>query len=167
MSLKHDHKLSAKELVDRLAADLISNLHGNPHSDSAPSEHSSRRIEEVRDKVLAFFGASRKHFDVIFTANATASIKLVMESFRDLPATHSSTVEGPGQYWYGYHVDAHTSLVGVRETTNGLHTCFAQDQEVEDWLREESVPRELRMASTAEGRLGLFAYPGQSNMTGR
>lgn len=150
-----------------MATDLISNLFGNPHSDSAPSAYSSHRVEEVRKKVLNYLGADEQNFDVIFTANATAAIKLVMESFRDLAATHSSKAPRLGQYWYGYHLDAHTSLIGVRETTNGRHTCFTNDKEVEDWLHGEYVSEELKMASTAEGRLGLFAYPGQSNMTGR
>lgn len=130
------------------------------HSDSTPSARSSQRIEAIRARVLRFFRADPAEFDLIFVPNATAAIKLVMESFRDLAAA-SGQRNLPGQFWYGYHGDSHTSVVGVRETTNGLHHCFETDDEVEQWLdgRVDS--------GCMPGQLGLFAYPGQSNMTGR
>ena len=64
-------------------------------------------------------------------------------------------------FWYGYHKDAHTSLVGVREATKGRHRCFGSDNEVEEWL-DEGIN-----ASPGDNSLYLFAYPGQSNMNGR
>jgi len=90
-----------------------------------------------------------------------------MEAFRDNQSAswlHSGKrVRG---FWYGYHKDAHSSLVGVREVTNGAHRCFQTDQEVNDWInRRESWRTSIRRPK--KGQLGLFAYPGQSNMTGR
>lgn len=87
---------------------------------------SGNMVDSVRLQALAFFNADPKDFDLVFTQNATASIKLVGEAFRDL---------GDGNFWYGYHKDAHTSLVGVRELTKGTHHCFASDDEVESTLR--------------------------------
>lgn len=128
--------------------------------------------DDVREKTLRFLGADPEHFDLVFTANATAAIKLVADSFRDLAA--------PGTFWYGeysrssfhlshmrttfpvsctgnstpfshrglhslptrltlfvgYHKDAHTSLVGVRELTAGTHHCFSNDREIEEWLKK-------------------------------
>ncbi len=129
----------------------MSNLLGNPHSASSSSQLSTRRIEDVRLRVLRFFNADPDHFDLVFVANATAGIKLVMEGFR----------EHEHGFWYGYHKDAHTSLVGVREAAKGTSRCFGSDQEVEEWLDEDtnSLP--------GERSLGLFAYPAQSNMNGR
>lgn len=61
---------------------------------------------------------------------------------------------------YGYHKDAHTSIVGLREGTR-THRCFRSDREVDLWI-------EARGLGGAQPRdIGLFAYPGQSNMTGR
>jgi hypothetical protein len=70
-----------------------------------------------------------------------------------------------GTFWYGYHRDAHTSLVGVRELTNGSYWAFENDAQVESWLAGEIDER--TMASSHPGGLGLFAYPGQSNLNGR
>lgn len=122
-------------------------------------------MEVVRHRTLSFLNADPDHFDLVFVPNATAGIKLVMDSFRDLASASTSLGEGPGQFWYGYHRDAHTSTVGVRETTK-FHRCFYNDQEVESWL--DGAQNEARTPScSAERQLGLFAYPGQSNMTGR
>ena len=110
---------------------------------------------------MRFFGADPQHFDLIFVANATAAIKLVAESFRDLAEKTRSN-----SFWFGYHKDSHTSLVGVRELTNGDAYCFGSDEEVDNWLSN-------RLRSSAHIRrghsrgLGLFAYPGQSNLSGR
>ena len=91
---------------------------------------------------------------MVFTANATAAIKLVIDCFRDHAAVSNTPV------WYGYHRDAHTSLVGVRELTK-MHRCFTSDREVETWINSGGL------GGPRSRQLGLFAYPGQSNMTGR
>lgn len=71
-------------------------------------------------------------------------------------------------FWYGYHVDSHTSAVGVRELA-GSSRCFVEDGEVDAWInRRLAVGDE---ASDEEGDedspFGLFEFPGQSNMSGR
>ncbi|KAF3913534.1 hypothetical protein ABW20_dc0102589 [Dactylellina cionopaga] len=136
-------------LMHRFAQDLTSNLFGNPHSASPSSMLSSHRIEVIRSQVLKFFNASPEHFDLVFVANATAGIKLVMDGFRDLE----------GGYWYGYHRDSHTSLVGVREHAKASR-CFAKDSEVDEWISSTEAGVD---ANTTK----LFAYPAQSNMNGR
>ena len=140
---------------------MITNLYGNPHSASKPAMLSGNIMDDVREKTLRFLGADPKHFDLVFVANATAAIKLVMESFRDLT---SATASSSG-FRYGYHRDAHTSLIGVREATNA-HWCFRSDDEVEQWLDGSSKILESSTDNSSEQPC-LFAYPGQSNMTGR
>ena len=119
-------------------------------------------IESTRLQALTFFKADPEHFDLIFVANATAAIKLVMDCLSD----HSQKAVS----WYRYHADSHTSLVGVRETTGGSYGCFKSDKEVDDWIHSRHAQKLnehiLQDASTERG-VGLFAYPGQSNMTGR
>ncbi|KAK6334526.1 hypothetical protein TWF730_003740 [Orbilia blumenaviensis] len=141
--------LYPSSLMHRYAQDLTSNLFGNPHSASPSSMLSSTRVETVRSRVLKFFNASPDHFDLVFVANATAAIKVVMEGFRELE-------EG---YWYGYHRDSHTSLVGVREHSKASR-CFQNDGQVEDWISAQSTAEE-------DSTTKLFAYPAQSNMNGR
>jgi molybdenum cofactor sulfurtransferase len=139
--------LYAKSLIERFSSDMISNLYGNPHSASNASQLTTRRIEDVRLRLLKMLNADPQEFDVVFVANATAGIKLVMDAFRDQE-------EG---FWYGYHRDAHTSLIGVREAAVA-HQCFASDAEVDEWIARDD---------TNDQRARLFAYPAQSNMNGR
>ncbi|CAG8974139.1 hypothetical protein HYALB_00002776 [Hymenoscyphus albidus] len=153
--------LYAKSLIEEFSNSMISNLYGNPHSSSDPAQLSSMHVDRTREQALRFFNADPEYFDLVFTANATAAIKLVADSFRDL-ATSSST----GSFWYGYHKDAHTSLVGVRELTGGDHHYFGSDEEVEEWLDGKFPVSTLGKGEEGEVP-GLFAYPGQSNMTGR
>ena len=104
-------------------------------------------MNEARAAVLDYFNADPDHFDVVFTANATAAIKLVADCFRD---------QG---FWYGYHKDTHSSIVGVREIANAGTRCFTSNEDVDMWINEQS-------ATSTHSGLKLFAYPAQSNMTG-
>ncbi|CAO2648810.1 Nn.00g097590.m01.CDS01 [Neocucurbitaria sp. VM-36] len=139
--------LYSKSLIERFSADMVSNLYGNPHSASNASQLTTRRIEDVRLRLLKLFNADPQEFDVVFVANATAGIKLVMDAFRD---------QEQG-FWYGYHRDAHTSLIGLREAATE-HQCFTSDAEANEWIERQD---------DGAGRTGLFAYPAQSNMNGR
>ncbi|KAK4186137.1 putative molybdenum cofactor sulfurase [Podospora australis] len=151
----------AASTISRFSNKMLTNLYGNPHSTNAPAKLSGDMVDSIRLKALRFLGADPSHFDLIFTANATAAIKLVADSFRDLAEQARS-----GSFWYGYHRDSHTSLVGVRElTANGEHYCFANDLEVESWLAADQDTGSRRFKKNSS--LGLFAYPGQSNLTGR
>lgn len=118
---------------------MLSNLYGNPHAASPSSQHSSSRIDDCRLAALRLFNASPAHFDIIFVANATAGIKLVMEAFRSQD----------GGFKYLYHGDSHTSLVGVRESAADGHICFRSDDEVEQWLQSR------------DGRVLGFDAPGK------
>lgn len=116
-------------------------------------------VDEVRERTLRFLGADPAAFDLVFVANATAAIKLVAEAFRDLAAKTRAR-----RFWYGFHKDAHTSLVGVRELAGGWHHCFEGDAEVDAWL---DAPAAFLAHRLDPAGLGLLAYPGQSNMSGR
>lgn len=137
---------------------MRANLYGNPHSANEPAKFSGEMVDSVRETTLRFLGADPRHFDLVFVANATAAIKLVADCFRDLAEQTRA-----GSFWYGYHRDAHTSLVGVRELTKGplSHKCFESDAEVEEWIEGRNT------FGQQPGSLALFAYPGQSNLTGR
>jgi molybdenum cofactor sulfurtransferase len=144
-------------------------LYGNPHSDSKPSKITGQKCDAVRARLLKFFGADPNEYDLIFVANATAALKLVMESLRDLVSQQNSPKRGekggllrrkgrhPSGFNYVYHRDAHTSLVGIRAFSS-THRCFTTEEEVESWIDDEK--------GITDG-ITLFGYPGQSNMTGR
>lgn len=132
---------------------MTSSLLGNPHSASSAAQLSSRRVDDIRLRMLHFFNADPEHFNLVFVANATAGMKLVMEAFR----------EQEQGFWYGYHKDAHTSLVGIRELARAGHYCFGSDTEVMQWMDGGDIDG----CSRGEASSGLFAYPAQSNMNGR
>ena len=138
---------------------MNSQIYGNPHSHSPSPELSSARIDDARRQALAFFKADPEHFDLIFVANATAAITLVMDCISDYS-------QPQGGFWYGYHRDAHTSLVGIREVAVQGSRCFEDDRSVNDWLLHEEDSMSAKPELGAEA-IRLFAFPGQSNMSGR
>ncbi|KAL4926367.1 pyridoxal phosphate-dependent transferase [Aspergillus undulatus] len=150
----------AQSLIRSYALDLQTNLYGNPHSDNTPSRVSGARVDAIRLQLLRFFGANPDHFDLVFTANATASIKLVGECLCQYTRSrHASPFSKRRGFDYIYHQDSHTSLVGLREIATGGSMCLLGDEAVERWIRKPK--------SCSYKDITLFAYPGQSNMTGR
>lgn len=129
---------------------MTTSLLGNPHSASPASQLATRRIEDTRLRALQFFNADPAEFDLVFVANATAGIKLVVEAMR----------AASGGFDYVYHQASHTSLVGVREEAQ--NSFCVSDQQVEAWLEGHAPFRHDEQRSPAL----LFAYPGQSNMNG-
>ena len=146
--------LTCRSLLSAFSDDLLNNLIGNPHSaPSSPSAQlASQRIDNVRLRVLRLFHADPASFDIVFVANATAAIKLVAEALADSECER-------GGFWFGYHRDAHTSLIGVRELAARGSRCFGTDAEVGEWM-DSGLKEE-------EKGVQLFAYPAQSNMNGR
>lgn len=109
--------------------------------------------------MLWFFKADPSHFDLIFVANATAAVKLVVDSFQ--------ACNSRAGFWYGYHSDSHTSLVGARELAVAGSRCFYSDAEVEEWIETDAEPQLEGRDCGAGPSSRLFAYPAQSNMNGR
>ncbi|EED15665.1 molybdenum cofactor sulfurase, putative [Talaromyces stipitatus ATCC 10500] len=158
----------AKSLIDISAKLWKSDLLGNPHSKSASSLRSTEYVNQARQHVLDFFRADPDDFDIVFVANATAAIKLVANCFQE---------KG---FWYGYHTDAHTSLVGVRELADKGYHCFSSDKSLDEWIESPHLhedddfylPNDLiRKDNTNRpvldsGFIKLIGYPAQSNMNG-
>jgi molybdenum cofactor sulfurtransferase len=143
--------MTSKSLLTAFCKEMQSTLLANPHSDASKPSASSAIIAETRLRVLQLFKADEEHFDVVFTANATAAIKLVMECF----SGHDNG------FSYYYHQNCHTSLVGGRELASHSH-CLATDEETETWLDEGHESSD----EVSENQVTLFAYPAQSNMNG-
>ncbi|RKP35100.1 pyridoxal phosphate-dependent transferase, partial [Dimargaris cristalligena] len=115
---------------------MCQSLFGNPHSQSRVSLATADRVQAVRTAVLAWLGTTERTYSVIFTANATAALKLAGECF---PWQNDGS-----HFWY--HDMAHTSLLGVRELAlkAGAHT--------------NDIP--------TNNPFHLFAYPAQCNYSG-
>jgi selenocysteine lyase/cysteine desulfurase len=125
---------------------LRSGLFGNPHSESMPSSASTTLIEAARERVLRFFDVDASTHAVIFTANTSAAIKLVAESY---PFTRDTSCV--------LSADNHNSVNGIREYA-ARAGAPVRSLPLDDELR-------LRMPLLDHGP-GLFAFPAQSNFSG-
>lgn len=131
---------------------LRGGLFGNPHSENGPSKLSTSVIEEARDRVLAFLDAPSDEYTVCFTANTTAAIKLVAESY----SFGSKTA-------LVLSADNHNSMNGLREFA-GRQGSSVNYISLDEELRLDDPERILRRAM--KGKRCLFGFPAQSNFSG-
>ena len=152
---------SERQLSD-VVAQLNGNLYGNPHSQNESSTRASDGLRRAREATLRHFNTSAQQYDIIFTANATAALKLVGESF---PWSDSSEL--------AYTVQNHNSVLGIREyaAEHGARfsavdygALLAQLTEAQSGLRK---PRPSVTASGQEPTHSLFAFPGECNFSGQ
>jgi selenocysteine lyase/cysteine desulfurase len=131
---------------------LRDGLFGNPHSEHGPSRASTEIIENARRTLLHFLDVDDRTHDVCFTANTTAAIKLVAESYPfgpDTPCILSA--------------DNHNSVNGIREFARRAGApirTLPLDEELR--LRD---PGAILAGEECHGR-GLLAFPAQSNFSG-
>ncbi|KAE8353583.1 PLP-dependent transferase [Aspergillus coremiiformis] len=156
--------------IKAFADELKHNLYGNPHSASRSSRHCTGRVDEIRRQTLDFFHADPEHFDLVFVQNATNAVKLVVQALKDQPLTTppKKTFMGP-RFWVGYHVESHTSIVGARELADAGSHCFTTEEEVDRWLDSGSAKEDVDRVPSQSSKtfqVGLFSFPGQSNLNG-
>jgi selenocysteine lyase/cysteine desulfurase len=131
---------------------LAGAVFGNPHSESTPSRASSAVIDRARRQVLAWFGVDESTHDVCFTANASAAIKLVAESYPF----------GPGAGLV-LAADNHNSVNGIREFARRAGAPV-RVLPLDGELRLDDA--DARLADCAARCGGLVALPAQSNFSG-
>src|SRR5437588_8652077 len=93
---------------------LHHNVFGNPHSTNPTSQATTDLVEHARRFVLKYFNASPDEYVVIFTANATAALKLVGESYPFAPG---------GRYLLTF--DNHNAVNGIREFARAKGATFS------------------------------------------
>jgi selenocysteine lyase/cysteine desulfurase len=123
---------------------------GNPHSESAPSLASTDAIGRARSLTLRFLDADPAAYEVVFTANASAAIRVLAEAF---PFRRGSRFVATA--------DNHNSV-------NGLRIAAQRRRAAVDYV---PLTREMRARSpqqwlTPASAPSLFAYPAQSNFSG-
>ncbi len=136
-----------KHVVSAVADVLSSQSFGNPHSGGHSSQRAQSILSQGRACILDFFGASPLEYYVVFTAGATAAVKLVGETF---PWSSQSV--------FAYTLENHTSVVGLR----ALAAAAGASTRVVD-LDCSSFPLQL---SPAPHSMNLFAFPGECNFSG-
>ena len=137
-------------LVRRDARRLATRVLGNPHSESAPSSASTDALDEARRLTLRLLDADPGEYDVAFTANATAAIRILAEAF---PFTRGSRLV--------LSADNHNSVNGLRVAASRRRASIEYVR-LDDDLRPVDPMPWLPRASQPS----LFAYPAQSNFSG-
>jgi molybdenum cofactor sulfurtransferase len=135
---------------------LSSNVFGNPHSTNPTSVISTEMVERTRATILKFFNASPEEYVVIFTSNASGALKLVGESF---PFTKDSR--------YTLTYDNHNSVNGIREyaLARGAEVTYIPVLPPDMAVDEDRL--DLALKQIKPGSASLFAFPAQSNFSGR
>ncbi|WP_313919581.1 aminotransferase class V-fold PLP-dependent enzyme [Tahibacter sp.] len=131
---------------------LESGLFGNPHSESKPSQASTRVIEQAREAVLRFLDVDASTHVVCFTANSSAAVKLVAESYPFDSGRHLLL-----------SADNHNSVNGIREYARAAGSTV-RTLPLDASLELHEPEQVLRDAATSG--TGLLAFPAQSNFSG-
>ena len=89
--------LHAASQIDAHAELLRARVLGNPHSNNPTSLASTELVERARRVVREFFNAPPDEYLCVFTANASAALRLVGESYRFAPRRHVRADRGQPQ----------------------------------------------------------------------
>ncbi|GME67236.1 unnamed protein product [[Candida] boidinii] len=145
--------LYCKTLVENSSKILISNLFSNPHSLSTLSKSTELLIKQTRLKILNLFQADPAIYDIAFTQNSTAAVKILAESVRD---------KTNGDFQYYYNLNSHTSLIGVRNLCND-ESDFTKFDDINEVT---SLFKKNENSSDSNLKLKLISWTGQSNFNG-
>jgi selenocysteine lyase/cysteine desulfurase len=133
---------------------LAANVFGNPHSGSPASATTTALVERARRTVLDYFNAAGG-YTAVFTANATAALKLVGESYPFAPG---------GRYLFSF--DNHNSVNGIREFARAKGATIEYVPLSVPDLRLDRARMSAQLSETSTGSPNLLAFPAQSNFSG-
>lgn len=128
---------------------------GNPHSLSPASSLATELVERARRRVLDYFNASPDEYVAIFTANASAALKLVAEAY---PFHEGAR--------FLLSSDNHNSVNGMRQYARKAGAEVTYVTLVAPALRVDEATLLRHLEEPPSGGRRLFAYPAQSNFTG-
>jgi len=128
---------------------------GNPHSASPASVAMTEHVERTRRHVLNYFNARAENYVLVFTANATAALKLVGESFNFASGSR-----------YLLTFDNHNSVNGIREFARAKGATIQYAPLAMPELRLDRARLEALLEEADPARANLFAFPAQSNFSG-
>nr|CAG8615443.1 1412_t:CDS:10 [Entrophospora candida] len=161
--------IHANSALTSFTKDISTKIYGNPHSSNSPSSQlTAQRVEKVRTRILNHFNVKPGDYQVIFTQNTTAAIKIVGEAF---PWTKRKSK-------FIYLREAHNSLIGLRR--------FAEEHQINDVKvvseddltsmsfidQDQQNPISCYGSDDDNGEnqtniYNLFAYPAQCNFSGQ
>lgn len=147
--------LHAASQIDAHAELLRTTVLGNPHSNNPTSLATTALVERARAKVHEFFGAPADDYLCVFTANASAALRLVGEAYRF----------GPGST-FALTFDNHNSVNGIREFARRRGARIEYIPVVAPELRLDRGATSATLAAADRNQHNLFAFPAQSNFSG-
>lgn len=147
--------LHAASQIEAHARLLHTQVLGNPHSDSPTSRASTELVERARRAVAEFFHAPLDEYLCVFTANASAALKLVGESYRFAPGGT-----------FALTFDNHNSVNGIREFARrrGAEVAYVPVR-ASDLRLDRAAMRSVLQAADRTAH-NLLAFPAQSNYSG-
>jgi selenocysteine lyase/cysteine desulfurase len=147
--------LHAASQIDAHADLMRVGVFGNPHSGNPTSLASTTLVERTRERVLEFFHAPPDEYLCVFTANASAALRLVGESYPF----------GPGGT-YALTYDNHNSVNGIREFARRAGARIAYVPVVAPDLRLDRLAMSRALRAADRSARNLLAFPAQSNFSG-
>jgi selenocysteine lyase/cysteine desulfurase len=147
--------LHAASQIDAHADLLRATVLGNPHSNNPTSRASTELVERTRRRVCEFFNAPPEEYTCIFTANTSAALRLVGESY---PFAAGGT--------YALTYDNHNSVNGIREFARRRGAAIAYIPVVAPELRLDRAIASRALATADRSARNLLAFPAQSNFSG-
>ncbi|MDB5963196.1 MAG: aminotransferase class V-fold PLP-dependent enzyme, partial [Massilia sp.] len=145
--------LYGQSQVDAYAERLARTVYGNPHSAHAPSQASTDDVALAKAATLAFFDADPALYEVCLTANTSAALKLVAESY---PFDAGRPLV--------FSADNHNSVTGAREFARAKGAPIVT-LPLDGDLRLDRPDLRIAAAAGTHGA-GLLAFPAQSNFSG-
>ena len=142
-------RATAEELMDGTT------LLANPHSGGPASMATHQRIEQARRTILEWCGADRQHYAVVFTASATASLRLVAQCF--------PWSAGAGGSELRTSHECHNSMLGMRQHARAAGAAVSTFRYCASACSDASAVRRGREHGPGAA---LLAFPAECNATG-
>ncbi|XP_011177349.2 molybdenum cofactor sulfurase 3 [Zeugodacus cucurbitae] len=154
--------LYPESLIDASGKVLKENLFCNPHTCKVTGD----LIDQARYRILQHFNTDATEYALIFTANATAALKLVGECFN-----FGEDANSTGAFYYCQ--ENHTSILGMREVvrTNRLYV-LTKDEILKNLNNTNGFSKNgavQEISANAKNELkcnSLVAYSAQCNFSG-
>ncbi|MGK0391376.1 MAG: molybdenum cofactor sulfurtransferase [Maribacter sp.] len=133
---------------------LRQHVFGNPHSSNPTSNAATQLEKATRHTVLDFFNASDDYY-CVFTANASAGLKIVGECY---------PFDKDGHFLLSF--DNHNSVNGIREFAKNRGSSYQYAPLDITNLRMSESKLEECLNEHDDKKNKLFAFPAQSNVSG-
>uniref|UniRef100_A0A915DTS9 Aminotransferase class V domain-containing protein n=1 Tax=Ditylenchus dipsaci TaxID=166011 RepID=A0A915DTS9_9BILA len=147
----------------------------NPHSRHASGQFTSNAIEAIRQRILQYFYVSPTEYALVFTANTTAALKLLAESFSFESSAGNKDEKFPltdrlpaalTKSTLMMLRDSHTSLIGMRNMVDCEQVVVLQNFDCLQHLAQDDSTHRTEKTS-GDNVQKLFVLTAMSNFCAR